>query len=322
MVIAAIGVLANLAMVWYATEPGAWKALGNMNFLWLGGLLITSFIHWFVHALRMKVWVSFMGYRIPYARLLEVAMGTQLGAGISPSAVGGEPLKAGMLIHNGLKGEEAISLTLLNICEDLVFYFIAVPVLFFTVDLGDLPMLQNLSWNFDGMLIWLSGLAGVVVLAYWLMQRLRHSRNPGWLRRFRVVLRAKWESAVSLWQLIGRRGKTRLLFNLVMVTCQWLIRYNVATLLIWGLGLSITFAEAFLLQCVVYFLMMFIPTPGAAVGAEATFYAVFALFLSTDLLPVITAGWRFFSYYFPLATCSVFFLFWKPFRGLPGTEAT
>jgi uncharacterized membrane protein YbhN (UPF0104 family) len=48
--------------------------------------------------------------------------------------------------------------------------------------------------------------------------------------------------------------------------------------------------------------MIFIPTPGATGGAEATFFLLFEKQIPKDLLPLITSTWRFFMYYMMLFT--------------------
>ena len=44
----------------------------------------------------------------------------------------------------------------------------------------------------------------------------------------------------------------------------------------------------------------FVPTPGAVLGAESAFFLVYAGVLPPWAVGVMTAGWRFFSFYFPV----------------------
>ena len=58
----------------------------------------------------------------------------------------------------------------------------------------------------------------------------------------------------------------------------------------------------------VYFAILFIPTPGAVLGAEAAFYLIFASLLSTDLIGLVTFGWRFLTFYLQLTLGIILFL--------------
>jgi len=63
--------------------------------------------------------------------------------------------------------------------------------------------------------------------------------------------------------------------------------------------------QMYLQQWIVYITMMFIPTPGATGGAEASFYLIFDGEIPKKLLTLIVSIWRFFTYYFMLFTAII-----------------
>ena len=105
---------------------------------------------------------------------------------------------------------------------------------------------------------------------------------------------------VSAYELVGKFGKTRFLVAVVLTTGLWVTRCSVATAVLYGLGTRVDPVLFFLLQWVVFMMMVFVPTPGAALGAEASFGAVIDGFVAEGILGIVTAGWRFFSFYLPL----------------------
>jgi uncharacterized membrane protein YbhN (UPF0104 family) len=54
------------------------------------------------------------------------------------------------------------------------------------------------------------------------------------------------------------------------------------------------------LQVFVFALMTLVPTPGAAGGAEVMFSLIYRAFLPAGTIGLVTAGWRFLTFYFLL----------------------
>jgi uncharacterized membrane protein YbhN (UPF0104 family) len=54
-------------------------------------------------------------------------------------------------------------------------------------------------------------------------------------------------------------------------------------------------------------MMSFVPTPGAAGGAEVAFTAVYATLVPTGFIGVATAAWRLFTFYVPVGLAALLF---------------
>jgi uncharacterized protein (TIRG00374 family) len=108
---------------------------------------------------------------------------------------------------------------------------------------------------------------------------------------------------------VRKNGLGYLLLSLVVLFTQWTIRFSVLLILLTALDIDFEIFQIYIQQWIVYLTMIFIPTPGASGGAEATFYLIFEKSLPKDLLPLITSTWRFFMYYLMLlfAVCIVQF---------------
>ena len=81
-----------------------------------------------------------------------------------------------------------------------------------------------------------------------------------------------------------------------------------ASLLIAFLGAPVQPVLFWLLQWVVFTVASFIPTPGAAGGAEAAFFLVYSPFVPSEVLGLATAGWRFLTFYLLLGLASILYL--------------
>jgi hypothetical protein len=63
----------------------------------------------------------------------------------------------------------------------------------------------------------------------------------------------------------------------------------------------------FLFQWLVFILTILVPTPGGAVGAEASFYYIFQLFVPGDIMGLLTGLWRFLTYYLQMILGALLF---------------
>jgi uncharacterized membrane protein YbhN (UPF0104 family) len=53
--------------------------------------------------------------------------------------------------------------------------------------------------------------------------------------------------------------------------------------------------------------MLFIPTPGASGGAEASFLLIFGKSIPSEISFLIVSIWRFFTYYYVLIACVILY---------------
>ena len=119
---------------------------------------------------------------------------------------------------------------------------------------------------------------------------------------------------VSCFSQVRKNGLGHLLLSLTVLFVQWTIRFSVLIILLTALEIDFKIFQMYIQQWIVYLTMIFIPTPGASGGAEATFYLIFEKNLPRDLLPLITSTWRFFMYYLML----FFAVFIVQFTSIPG----
>jgi hypothetical protein len=93
-------------------------------------------------------------------------------------------------------------------------------------------------------------------------------------------------------------GKLRFVVNLLLAAVHWSARYSVVWALSLGLGFSADPLRFLLLQWLTFAAMAFVPTPGAAGGAEGVFLLLFSYHLPRHAIPTIMIGWRFIDFYF------------------------
>ena len=246
---------------------------------------------WLINSLRLLIWLRFIGVRSRLWDAAQVVLGSAVGAAVSPSAVGGAPVKAALLARLGVSMGHSVTLTSLGSLEDALVAVVALPVALLAV-----PWLRVLP--LEGILnAWPWGVAflAALVLSAVIFQRLRRAlgMHAFWMRLERWLAELR-----ELYASIIRQGKGRLLLNVVLSCIQWMARYSVITALAWGMGLEVDPVLFGLLQWLCFVAMALVPTPGAVGGAEAAFLLVYRDLIPAEMIVLLMGAWRVLSFYF------------------------
>lgn len=321
MVIILVGAALNLAMAWQSIGSGASRALDNVAPGWLVVAAVLGIAPWFFISGRIWMWARFLGCPISFRDALRTTAATELTSSISPKAIGGAPAKIAMMIDSGVRPGRAASILMLDNIADGVFFAAVAPAIAFFTARWKVPEVQEVLLRVldkvGAVAPWVLGTV-VVIVVVTLIWRRRSPRATGGGGKLRHAIAQIRTDFLSAYALVAQRGKLHALGAIGFTTGLWLCRASVATAVIYGLGQQADPILFFLLQWVVFAMMVFVPTPGAALGAEASFAAIFDGFVVEGLLGVLTAGWRFFSFYLPL----LFGLVLMPLLSHKRTEAS
>jgi uncharacterized protein (TIRG00374 family) len=319
-----VGIAGNLIFVFLKSDQDIMDILGRFSPGFLLIALILAILPWFGHCFRMMLWSRLLDNGLSLHRALQIAVATDLGAAITPTIVGGAPVKLGLLIQSGFRPGIAAALVALGSLEELLFYLIAVPV----------ACAANLTWlrpYFDLFVKGVVSLGGSILPAMCVfvigtliliraVSKTENLRLP-LVRRTRQALRrcaAKFNTIgrdmKHVSALIWQKGKMIFLISMFATCLQWLCRYAILSVLILGIGVQIDHLQLFLRQGLVFAAMIFIPTPGAIGGAEATFYGLFGSILPGDVIAIVTAAWRFLTYYIIMLAAVVFIVILSKFN--------
>lgn len=309
------GILGMFVFSYYTVKQDIRLLVNEFSYFYLLLSFVLCFVPWLTHTIRMAIWNRFLGLRIPVQELFKISLGTELGAAITPSAVGGGPVKAGMLVQQDVPIATSLFLTVLGSAEDWIFFLFVVPFSFVMLKAEVLPNFTLIILKFlhsPGFQVFL-----LIILILLILRLLKPSvlrnltqllKRISFLHNFLTKLEKLIFDMEQVFQVIAHKGKRFFALSLVFTSIQWLSRYSIIFLLLRGLGYHYNPFELFLLQVIVYVMMSFIPTPGSAIGAEASFYYIFQSVIPGDLIGFITTGWRLLTYYFPISVASVIFL--------------
>lgn len=309
-----IGVLIHLIISLRSVKLELFTTNYTIHYGYVTLALIAALLPWFAHSQRIRNLTVFIGRPVHIRKCLKIAIGVDLGAAITPGAFGGSPVKVGLLMEEGIRAAQAISVTLWTSIEDFIFFTFAVISALFWVDktfINKLIQVFHIPMKPYQVLGLIGGLI-VLILIFTLLANkyeriiLRYS----WLRKLHKLLMESIQDIYNLMRIIIKRGKWLLFVNTVFAGVQWLSKYAVIYFLLLSLGIQTGFAEIFLIQVAIYILINLIPTPGAALGAESVFFIIFRPFVDAGVILPLTSAWRLLTFYLQLILgMSIFALF-------------
>ncbi len=321
LVVIPLGVLGNLAFTWFATDRDILRSLGAFPKQWLLAAVALALLPWITNTLRLLIWTRFLGFHVRFVEAFRMTLAVDLGASVSPTAVGGGFLKWGMLVDRGVTPGAAASVTALPIIEDGIFFAAALPLALLFTAAWEVGAWNAGTWGAvagtAGARVAVLAAAGALIFLVLLLLgrlilrgvmgiRLQRwtLRGIAWARR-RIT--AAWADARDVFSVILDRGKGWLALSLFLTAIQWTARYSVITALVAFLGIPVKPVLFWALQWVVFTLMAMMPTPGAAGGAEVTFAVVYGTLLPMGVIGIATAGWRFLTFYLQIGLAALLF---------------
>jgi len=262
-------------------------------FLLAAGLRL---LPWVIKSLRLWNWMDFLGHPFSFWEGFRISMMTELGVVVSPTAIGGEPVKTGMLYERGVSFGESASLTSIAVVEDFTFYLLGIPIAIFFSSAwkiaGIRQLLQQSLSSIEDILL----IVGIVVIVLLIVAFILVKSKL--LARIRKKIEKFWSDFINLYNTMLKSGKGRFAVNLLLTAIHWTARYSVVTALVLSLGYDVDPVRFFVLQWLVFAIMTMVPTPGATGGAEGVFLIIFGAVLPGNALGTVLIGWRFLDFYF------------------------
>ena len=299
-----IGILGNILFSLFTTDRSILASLKAFRPQYLVLAMSLALLPWFTNTWRVLIWTRFLGFRFSFWQIFKIVISTDLGSAVSPTAVGGGYVKAGMLMQHGLSTGASASLMALGSVEDGLFFLLAIPASIFISQCWNMPKVQLVFDKFQQNIL-IVAIAVFVIGAFAFSYRyFRNRKSTSEQRKQNLLFKIKQSISQALmdflevYKLIGKQGKSRFLLTMLLTSLQWSARYSILTAMLMSFNIKVDPILFFLFQWITFTLMTFIPTPGAIAGAETTFYFVYTHFIPKDVLGFMTSGWRFMTFYF------------------------
>lgn len=307
------GVIAHMTFLLLTTDAKTLSELTKLRYPYLIAIAILAMLPWVFHSFRMMLWTRFIGYPLGFRDCINVIVANDLGSALTPTVVGGGPVKFAMLRRKGLDSAKASFIVLLSGTEDAIFYLIG--ALLAAYYLGDsvIHFFDNISENSLGLstisiaIIFLIFLR--VLKVDWWTPILNFLPNTTRLKisKWGKILKNTFLEIANNFIEVYKRGKLRFILSLSLLILQWISKFSILMVLLVALNIEVSYLNVLINQWIIWMSMLFIPTPGASGGAEAAFLFMFKNKLSGEAITLIISTWRFFTYYFIVILSIVIF---------------
>ena len=332
IIVIVAGVLAHIIFVVSTTEKDALKAIYNFKTVHIALILFLINVSWSLYATRILLWSSFLKEKISFPQAFRVVITSEIASAISPTSVGGAPVKAGLLLQKKFQPGNVAFILTYGVIEDIFFYISGV-LLAFLFSAGLMMSAgEQLLLKIELFAVEISVMIFFVTLMVFLYKKGIFPSFEFLKRYIPDSVKAIKERAVSNFRhglddmkknyaLAASNGKRFMLASFILLLSQWMARFTILLILLQTFNVDVPSLQVYVSQWIVQVMMLFIPTPGASGGAEASFLLVFDPHVPDQLSYIMVSAWRLFTYYLILITAAVTFLLfpiialgWRKFR--------
>lgn len=287
-------------------------ALRNINPIFLFISLVLIIGYWISEASILRILLKDAAEKLSFKRILSITLAGQFFNGITPFASGGQPAQLYLLHKYKVsvgKGASVLTKKFIAYQAALVLYGSAV-LLFMSgffkehisnfIYLGIIGFLVNLAVILMLVLVAVSPRTIkkiIISITRALRKRMNYLRVT---RKSIGIIRSVDLFHTHMKDAGKEMGSLGIAFtlSLVQLTLFFLIPITI------GLGFQLTFSSLLNVIGASAFVSMvtaFIPLPGAAIGAEGSFYMVFRIFYPANIIITALLLWRVITYYLPIA---------------------
>lgn len=311
----AISVTVLFAVLFFTVDINTLTELKNCNiwFILLAILMhIISICFW---ANRIQIMSWSLGYKVPFLHTVNLVCSNQFVASVTPSQVGGEPVRIYELTKANVPVADATAIVLMERVFDAIV--LAVGALAGAVMLNiffssiDVPQIY-LSLSYIAVAVFLA----VVVLFIFMAKIPSFGRKVilggagFFLKKKSAEKRTEILSSLSeqvdrfyaaLNHFLGR-SKTGFFLGLFFSALFWVNEFLLVSVLMMGLGLEPNFVLTFIFMILITVILMIPITPGGAGVAEISMGGFFSLIVPKSMVGILVLLWRLIIYYFNLLT--------------------
>ena len=272
-------------------------------------IVLLHFLSIVMASFKLTVLSKSTGYKVNVFKSLKIVMASGFLAAITPSQMGGEPLRIKMLHDEGIESGEATAIVFGERVMDALFFLMAAPIilmLFRTYTMMGNPTDYIAGGAVFTLLLFLIIWFGVMrpeklkSLVVWLADRLeRFMKKPE--EKESMVEKINYEIdnfGRSFRDIVRKKGF--FVLALFFTTLLWLLDFSIPSVIMMGFGLKPMWAYSISAQIIITLLAMMPITPGSSGVVEMGMLGLYAACVPSGIIGVFILLWRLSTYYFNL----------------------
>ncbi len=304
-----ISVLSLVIVLYLTVDPDSiMEVLLNIRpgFILLAVCLhIFSFIIW---GMRTKIMSRELGFNVKFLSAFKIVTSSTFLASITPSSIGGEPLRIHLLNKEEIPLGSATAVVIGERFLDAILILVAAPV--------SLHLLRGrlASYGLGNAVIFgelfLVFIFGMVLYSMWSPDSTKkvfvflvkkcfsgtESRCARLIMQLEYVI-DEFHESMCIFVSKGRYGLMQGFFYTLMF---WVIEFSMVPVILLGLNQDPSILIAFAVQVLLMILLVMPLTPGASGVAEFGAISMFSIFVPASVVGIVVMAWRAFTLYLNL----------------------
>lgn len=307
-----ISLVSGLIVVIFTFDSDTLVALMALKPEYLVAAAVIHSLTYVIWGMRTRSLCKALGHDVGYMKSIEIVTSATLAASITPSSLGGEPLRIHLLHSEDIPlgkatavvlGERVLDGILILALAPISIYVIrgvlnnsVIDAMFLFAEAGLVFILFLILYA-----LWKPGPMKKVV--YFFIQRISPlfgKKNDAALEQFTDRVDSELEhfhGSISVLMNEGRRG---LAFGIFHTFGFWFVDFSMLYVILIGLNQHPDPVLVFASQVIIMILIVIPATPGASGVAEFAGTTLFSLFVASSVLGITVIAWRAFTFYMNL----------------------
>ncbi len=304
-----IGLVSGLVIIFFTFDSDTLAALKLIRPEYIFAAACIHFLTYIIWGLRIRALCRALGHEVTHVKSFEIVASGTLAASITPSSLGGEPLRIHLLHGQRIPLGKATAVVLSERLIDGIFILALAPLSIYVISgfLND-PVLDSLFIFAEISLLFILLLT---LYAIWKPASTKkvvfffvHKLAPIVGKKSDIVLDniiegvdselTHFHNSISLFVNKERKG---LAFCILYTIAFWIVDFSMLYVILLGLNQYPDPLIVFASQVIVMVLLVIPSTPGASGVAEFAGTTVFSLFVTSSVLGIVVIVWRVFTFY-------------------------
>jgi glycosyltransferase 2 family protein len=268
---------------------------------------IFSFVVW---GMRVRVMSSALGHQINLLKASEIVVSGTFVAALTPSSIGGEPLRIHLLRQDKMPLGQATAVVVTERLLDTLLILLAVPfsLYLFRGMLSDsrldLVLLLGVLLSAVSLVLMLGALlqplrVKLVInnLLKWMIERYNGKKIGNKLYSLSKSIDGiidEFNEGVNLFFTDGRAG---LFYGIIFTVLYWIVEFASLPVILMGLNQPPSVLICFAAQALLIIIIIVPLTPGSSGVAELAATSLFSVFMPASILGIAVLAWRAFTFY-------------------------
>jgi uncharacterized protein (TIRG00374 family) len=274
------------------------------------GIRILSYVVW---GMRMRGMCRTLGYNVSVARSFEIVTSSTLAAAVTPSSMGGEPIRIHLLHMDKIPLGKASAVVLgERLLDGIVILFLAPLSLYVLKGTMDDPGMDAVL---AAAAFFLLGVLLLVLYAVWKPEATR-GMTMFFVKRIAPFVGARTDAKLehimlkvdselenfhsSIFLFLTSEKRKGLLVGVLNTLLLWAVDFSILYVILLGLNQYPDPLVVIASQVLMLLLMAIPATPGASGIAEFGATTIFSVFVSPSLLGITVVVWRALTFYMNL----------------------